>query len=138
MQSFRLALRPLVIWLVAILAAFAVLGGIYHAYLTASPTRVFVVVDSSNPMNSVWSQVPDALDDISGRRYAEFSLATEKERVHGWSSTLDLGSPSAYAPRNLQFSYPEIEEADEIYLITNADSSETAHLVGWNIVRLGP
>ena len=130
-----MALKPLAVWLAATLTVFAVIGGIYHVYLTANPAKVFVVVDSSNPMNSVWHQVPDELDDISGRRYAEFSLATEKQSIHGWSSTLDLGRPAVYAPRDLLFDYREIEEADELYLITNADAAETSHLTGWIIVR---
>ena len=134
-----MALKPLAVWLVATLTVFAVIGGIYHVYLTANPAKVFVVVDASNPMTSVWDQVPGALDDISGRRYAEFSLAVEavghEQSIHGWSSTLDLGAQTPYAPRDLQFDYPEIEEADELYLITNADAAETSHLTGWIIVR---
>jgi len=139
MLNFRLAMKPLAIWLAMTLIIFGLFSGVYHLYLSARPTKVLVVVDSSFPMDAVWDQVPDALEDIGGRRYAEFSLATEKGRIHSWSSTLKLGTVSAYAPRSWDgLNYPEIEEAAEIYLLTNADPSETAQFRGWNIIRLSP
>ncbi len=142
MRSFRLALKPFAIWLALTLVVFGIFGTVYHLYRSANPTKVLVVVDSSFPMDAAWDRVPDELDQIGDKRYAEFSLVTEKERIHSWSSTLEPGTVEKvdpYAPRNWDgLDYPEIEEAEEIYLLTNAGRSETEQFRGWKIVRLTP
>ena len=83
---------------------------------------VLVVVDSSFHMKSVWQQVSDVLKNLSSLRYAEFSLITEKNSVHGWSLRLNLGKVSPYAPRSFsklegKGNYPAIEEAGEIFFL---------------------
>lgn len=142
MRSFRLALKPFAIWLALTLAVFGIFGTVYHLYRAANPTKVLVIVDSSFPMEAVWDRVPEELDQIGAGRYAEFSLVTEKERIHSWSSTLkprELRTVDPYAPRNWDgLDYPEIEEAEEIYLLTNAGRSETEQFLGWKIVQVTP
>jgi hypothetical protein len=121
-------MKPFSIWLAITLFAFGVFGGSYHFYLTENPRRVLVVVDSSFHMKSVWQQVSGVLKNLSSLRYAEFSLITEENSVHGWSPRLNLGKVSPYAPRSFskvkgKGNYPAIEEAGEIFFLTNADAS---------------
>ncbi len=111
-------------------------------YLGSHPKRVLVIVDTSYPMSAVWDQVPSALALLEGSRYMVFALASDKGRIHGWRSTLELGRNVPYAPRNLkdlrqQLPMPELEEASEIVLITNAPEKELPPSNGWKIVHLG-
>jgi hypothetical protein len=134
-------MKPFSIWLAITLFAFGMFGGSYHFYLTENPRRVLVVVDSSFHMKSVWQQVSGELKNLSSLRYAEFSLITGKNSVHGWSPRLNLGKVSPYAPRSFsklkgKGNYPAIEEAGEIFFLTNADASMTEGFRGWHIIRL--
>lgn len=136
-------MRIFALWLGLVLVVAAGLGGAYHLYRTQNPARILVIVDSSFPMEAVWDQVPGALDDIEGGRYAEYSLVTDKDEIHGWQDQLRLGSITPYAPRNFDrlrdaTAYPDFEEATEIYFITTAGASETAEFSDWKIVRLTP
>jgi hypothetical protein len=132
-------MKALLIWLGT---AVVVLGGVvlgYHLFRERNPDQVLVVVDSSFAMHDAWDGVRARLDDIDDRRYAEFALITEKRRVHGWSSSLDLDGVEPYAPRDFselenRAAYSEIEDASEIIFITNADAAETAVFDGWKIV----
>jgi hypothetical protein len=132
-------MKPFVIWLACTLASFAGLGGGYHAALTASPRKVLVIVDSSFPMQPVWGRVKQAVERLEDRRYTQFGLATEKGPVHGWRGRLKLGQLAAYAPRNFdklaQRDFPEIGEATEVYLVTNAPDDELDRLDGWTVIR---
>ncbi len=136
-------MRIFALWLGLVVVVAAGLSGAYHLYQTQHPARVLVIVDSSFPMEAVWAQVPDALRDIEGGRYAEYSLVTDKDEIHSWQDQLHLGSITPYAPRNFDrlrdaTAYPELEEATEVYFITTAAPSETAEFDGWKIVRLQP
>lgn len=130
-------------WLLLALCLFGGAAGGYHAYLQAHPRKVLVILDSSFPMGPVWEQVPPLLASVGGKRYAVFALATDKGRVHGWQRALDLGRTVPYAPRNLndlsdRLQLPELEEATETILITNADPRETTKLRKWKVLRLAP
>ena len=134
-------MRALLIWLIIAAVPFGTFGGVYHWYLLQNPRLVLVVVDSSFPMRSVWEQVPTELERIGNRTYARFSLVTEKYRVHGWSSRLELGTLLPYAPRSFaklrgSTRYPEIKEATEIHFITNAPETLVGTHSGWKICRL--
>ncbi len=136
-------MRPFSIWIASTLLVFAVLSGAYHFFLTEKPRRVLVVVDSSFPMQPVWRRIPQILEDICHQRYTEFALATEKNTVHSWSSRCDLGGTTAYAPRDFSRilaanNYPEVGEATEKYLITNASASLTANFSTWHIINPHP
>jgi hypothetical protein len=129
-------------WLMLALCLFGLAAGGYHVYLGLHPKRVLVIVDTSYPMSVVWEQVPSALASLEGSRYTEFALASDKGRIHGWRSTLDLGRSVPYAPRNLkdlrqQLQSPELGEASEIVLITNAPEKDLPASMGWKIVHLG-
>jgi len=125
-------MKPFSIWLAITLFAFGVFGGSYHFYLTENPRRVLVVVDSSFHMKSAWQQVSGVLKNLSSLRYAEFSLITEKNSVHGWSPRLNWSFSKLKGKGN----YPAIEEAGEIFFLTNADASMTEGFSGWHIIRL--
>ncbi len=129
-------MKPLAIWIAIVAVVFG--GFAVVTSLARDTTRVFVVVDSSFPMRSVWTLVPDELDRIDNRDYAEFGLATEKRPVHSWQSELALTGVEPFAPCTFDGieAYPEVAEADELILITTADSCDTSALVGWKIVRL--
>jgi hypothetical protein len=133
-------MKALAIWFGILGIVFGALFAGYHLMRSANPAQVFVVVDSSYEMQQVWRRVPAALDEIDGRRYAQFALATEKGIVHGWSDELNLGPITPYAPRDLSAvgAFPESNEAAERILITNAAGAATTGLADWSIVRLEP
>lgn len=129
-------MKPLAIWLGVFVI---VIGGFFFGYdrfRDANPDRVFVLVDSSFGMEPDWRSVQGVLDQLDDRRYTEFALATEKESIHGWRSRLSLGAVAPYAPRDLtDIDYPEIDEATELILVTNAAESELTGFEAWEIVR---
>lgn len=136
-------MKPFALWLCLALSGFGALGGGYHLYLSEHPRRILVAVDASYPMQSVWPEVREALLAVEQRPYATFSLYTEKGKVHGWADRLSAGKIQPYAPRNLGAlpvgaGAPELEEAGERVLITNAPAAELGDFAGWTIVRPAP
>jgi hypothetical protein len=134
-------MKPLAIWLAGFALLFGSYGGISHAIRSNDPQRVLVVVDSSFPMTDVWDQVAAELDRIDDRRYAEFSLATEKRSIHSWANKLTLGAIDPFAPCGFDeiVAYPAVTEADEVLLITTEGSCErTALPSDWSVVELEP
>ena len=129
-------MKPLAIWIAVVALVFG--GFAIATSVLRDTTRVFVVVDSSFAMQTVWSQVPDELDRIDSRDYAEFALATEKDFVHTWQSDLKLIGVEPFAPCTFETieNHPEVAEADELILITTVGSCDTSALVGWDIVSL--
>lgn len=135
-------MKPLAIWAPVVAAVFGVFA------LVASTTRdtdqIYVVVDSSQQMESVWSRVPDELDRIDDRSRAEFALAaknsrTRDETIHGFQSELVLGSVDAFAPCGFDgiAETPAARAADERILITTtANTCSTDDLDGWTIIEL--
>jgi hypothetical protein len=133
-------MRAFAVWLATTLVAFGVLGGSYHLALTGEPRKVLVIVDSSFAMKPVWPKVRGAVREIGDRRYARFGLITEKNRVHGWRRRLELGRAAPYAPRDFAKlrdpqAFPEIGEATEVFLLTNAPGDQTRDFGGWTIIR---
>lgn len=131
-------MKALAIWIGVFVVVFAVFAIVTSALRDTS--RVFVVVDSSFPMTTVWSQVPRELDRIDGQDHAEFALATEKQSVHSWTSELSLTGVQPFAPCTFETidSYPEVAEADELILITTSGSCDTQGLTGWEVRTLSP
>jgi len=137
-------MKPFAIWLGLTLLVFGGFSAGYHVHLTRNPRRIAVAVDTSFPMRDAWGGVRDRLGEITAARYARFALLTEKGRVHSWSDTLDIGKLSPYAPRDFSSfadaaPMPEIAEADERVLVTNAppDLTDPLRGKGWRIVRPG-
>jgi hypothetical protein len=131
--------KALAFWLAGFVVVFGGLALIINA--VRATERVFVVVDSSFPMTRVWDQVPGELDRLDDQRYTEFALATEKNLVDSWGSSLDLGSVNPFAPCGFDEieDYTEVGEADELILITTSGSCETDSLTEpWNITLLDP
>jgi hypothetical protein len=133
--------KALVIWLGIAVAVFGTFSVGYHLWRTSHPDRVLVVVDSSFPMETAWSQVPTELDDLDDRRYGEFALVTEKQAVHTWSDELDIGDVTPFAPRDFDLfatdsPYAEFEEATEVILLTNAEPSEVEDITDWTVVSI--
>ena len=138
-------MKPIVAWFVIAIASYAGLAGGYHAHLDANPRRVVVVVDSSNPMRGMLPRVDAVLDQLATRRYHEFALFTDRSRIHTWATRFSPGRISPYGPRERAGfearlealrAKAELAEADEIVLITNAQSDVTGGLGGWTIHRL--
>lgn len=130
-------------WLLLALLLFGASAGGYHAYLQAHPRRVLVILDCSFPMGAVWEKVAPLLTSLGGQRYTLYALATDKGRIHGWQRVFELGRTVPYAPRNLRdlpgrLQLPELDEATETYLITNADQTEMTVKRDWNVLRLIP
>ena len=129
-------LKPFLQWLAITVAGFGALGGGTHAYLSANPTRILVVLDTSYPMNSSWPEATATLQALRERPYSEFSLYTEKARVHDWQPGLALGNISPYAPRDWSRldavrGSREAAEATEIILITNDKNAGAPS--GWQV-----
>jgi hypothetical protein len=130
--------RPLLIFLVGIAIAFGVLAAIV---VVARPSeRAFVVVDTSFPMRDVWGRVPRALDEIHAEGFAEYALASEKDLIHSWQSTLRFRNSTPFAPCDFSEieAYDEASEADVRVLVTTDASCPTTGLGGWRIVSLSP
>jgi hypothetical protein len=129
-------------WFLLTVALFAGVGVPYHLSLAAHPRKIAVAVDTSYDMQAARQQVQRDLALLAGTRYAQFSLITDKVRVHGWQETLDPGrNLSFYGPADLsaladQSRYPELAEADMVVVITDArDTSALRGLRGLRIVR---
>jgi len=137
-------MQQFLLWCAVFCGLYGVLSSAYHLHLTRHPRRVLVAVDTSFPMQAVWSQVPDTLATIQVQRYTLFSLITDKARIHSWQPRLELGHPQPYAPRTLAqmldlHRYPEMAVADQIYVVTNAiNSAALAADKRWHIVQLQP
>ena len=130
--------KALAIWI-------AIVGVVFGAFAFATAllrdtTRVFVVVDSSFQMTAVWSEVPHELDEIDDPEHAEFALATEKNGIRGWQSSLILSGVDPFAPCTFDkiSAHSEVAEADELILITAGSSCDTSQLSDWRIIELAP
>lgn len=135
-------MKTFVMWNISVLLVFALLSGGYHFMLSAAPRKILVAVDSSFEMQAVWARIPQLLDTLDNQRYATFSLVTEKNKVQGWTSTLNLGTLVPYAPPDYskligENPFPEVQEAAQKYLITtNADAAR--QFKGWTVMVLRP
>lgn len=130
-------MKPLAIWAPIVAAVFGVFAVVSST--TSDTDQVYVVVDSSFQMRSVWSQVPDELDRIDDRGRAEFALAIEKRPLHDFQPELALIGVDPFAPCSFDGigDAPEAQDADERILITTADNEcSTDALVGWTIIEL--
>ena len=136
-------MKPFITWLIIAGVVFGGMSGAYHLYLSSNPRLVLVAVDSSFSMKSAWPRVDDKLEGLTGQRYTNFSLVTEKNKIHGWSESLSLGKVVPYAPRDFakladSSAYSELDEADEKYLITNSEGAKESSLTGWTVIQLAP
>lgn len=136
-------MKPFGLWLCLALSGFGALSGGYHWYLEGNPRRVLVAVDASYPMHSVWPQMRETLLELERTPYARFSLYTEKGRVHGWSERFSAGKLQPYAPRDLSAlptgaGAPELDQASERVLITNAPAADLGAFADWKIIHLTP
>jgi hypothetical protein len=133
-------LKPFLQWLAFTLGGFGSLGGGYHLYLTQHSSHVVVVLDSSFSMQRDLPQIRAALDEISDRRYAKFSLYTEKGIVHSWRPRLSADNVTFYAPRDWSRlsslrSNAEFSQANDTILITN-DPAAPNPPSDWTVVHL--
>jgi hypothetical protein len=136
-------MKPFIIWIVITLLVFGTSSAAYHLYLEKSPRKILVAVDSSFSMKEVWNQVPQTLRTLEGQRYVTYSLVTEKNKIHSWSPELKLGTIVPYAPRDFSklignAKYPEVEEAQQKYLITDPDGAQSNNFRGWTVISLTP
>jgi hypothetical protein len=126
-------------WLLGTLLAFGAPAGASHLMLTSDPSQVAVVLDSSYPMTASWHRVPGLLRALDERRYTQFSLATERNAIHGWQPRLTPGQLSPYGPRDFEKlrerGIPGLAEADRVVLVTNAPESELEAFGDWEILR---
>jgi len=129
--------KPLLIWVTVVAVLFGGLG-VLSSSLNETK-RTFVLVDSSFEMTAVWADVRGAVADIGSREDHEFALATEKELVHSWADRLDVGGISPYAPCGFgDVAYAEIDQADELVLVTTVGSCDRSLFEGWEIILLEP
>jgi hypothetical protein len=134
--------KPFAIWLAAVVVVFG--GYALVASLLQDTSRVFVFVDSSNPMEAVWRDVPRELDRIDDAERSEFALAQGQSRatdlVHSWQSELSLSGVTPFAPCSFDDidDFTEAAEADARVLVTTTNSCDTSALVGWDVILLEP
>jgi hypothetical protein len=139
-----MVMKQFVIWCAIFVGVWAGLSGAYHLYLTRNPRKVLVLVDTSFGMHTVWAQMPEVVERFRHRRYTVFSLITDKARLHSWQARLTLGNITPYAPRALakmvdRQRYPEIDAADQVYIVTNAsDIAALPDAKEWHVVQLCP
>ncbi len=134
-------MKPFGIWMSIVLVVFGIYSAACHIYFVKNPHRVLVAVDTSFPMKADWHNAATIINNIGKQRYTEFCLVTEKKRIHSWSPVLELIKITPYAPRSfIKFTgsktYGEIEEAEQKYLISNADFTWTEDLKGWTILMV--
>lgn len=135
-------MKPLAIWLVVVAVAFGAYAVL--ASLLQDTSRVFVFVDSSNPMEQVWRDVPRELDRIDDADRSEFALAHGQSRgvelEHSWQPELQLGGVTPFAPCSFEEidGFAEAADADQRILVTTPSSCETSELVGWDVILLEP
>ena len=106
--------------------------------------RMSVLWEERGPgdaMRSAMGAVDAALDEIGTRRYHEFALFTERARVHSWAVRFSPGRISPNGPRDLSSlaaleGQPELVEADEVILLSNAQPGDGAVPSGWTVLRL--
>lgn len=135
-------MKRFLVWLAVTVAVFGGISVPYHLFLSANPRRVVVAVDTSFPMESSAAHVRLDLQRLSALRYVRFSLLTDKVRVHGWQEDLEADKGlSFYGPQDLspladRGRYPELAEADEVYVLTNAaDTGALRALPGLRVLR---
>lgn len=135
-------MKPFAIWLGIVVVVFGA-----YALIASSlreTTRVFVFVDSSNPMEPVWVDAQRELDRIDDRSNSEFALAHGQSRsvelVHSWQPELEFSGVTPFAPCSFEEidSFAEAAEADDRILVTTVDSCPTEALEDWEIVLLEP
>lgn len=135
-------MKPFAIWLAAVVVVFG--GYALVASLLQDTSRVFVFVDSSNPMEAVWRDVPRELDRVDDADRSEFALAHGQSRgadlVHSWQSELRLSGVTPFAPCSFSDidDFTEAAEADVRILVTTTSSCDTSALVGWDVILLEP
>jgi len=134
-------MAPFLHWLAAALISFGTLAGGYHTYLDARPFRVLVIVDSSFPMKAIWPKVTSKLQEIGDRRYTEFSLYSEKNKVHDWQPVLRPDDLVAYAPRSFaklqsMLKSSGVGDVAEIILVTSARTTELKEFEDWTVLSI--
>ncbi len=133
-------MKQFVLWLVLVIVIFGAVYGTYHVYLTRHPRKIIVAIDSSYAMQPVWPKISDVLNELNQKPYAQFCLITDKTKIHSWQSKLTIDRIMPYAPRNLanvnSEKYPEMNEATQKYLLTNATKNELTSFSHWQIISL--
>jgi hypothetical protein len=132
-------LKTLAIWLGIAMAANGAAAGGYHAWLSADPRTLLVIVDTSYEMRGRREAVSARLDQLSNTPYTTYALYTEKARVHSWSDHLNGDKLRPFGPRSFERLASgslgaELTEADSVVLVTNAPASALKGLpVSWDI-----
>ena len=135
-------MKPLAIWIAVVAVVFG--GYALATSLLRETSQVFVFVDSSQPMQTVWRFVPGELDRIDDRDHSEFALAHGQSRtsalVHTWQSDLELVGVEPFAPCSFADidTFPEAADADDKILVTTSGSCDTSGLTDWDVVILDP
>lgn len=134
-------MKTLALWAAICVGAFGAAAGGAHAWLSGSPTRVAIIIDSSFAMRDELPRAQALAKRIAKTtRYAEFALFSPRARLHDFSRQVDAARLKAFGPRQLDkladtAALEAARAADRIYLITNAGSSELASVPsGWTIL----
>ena len=136
-------MKSFAVWLLLTAALYMGLGVPTHVYLRHNPRRVLIALDTSFQMRPVWARVTTLINSLPQGRYTQFSIITDKARVHGWQKQPRLDDIQLYGPRDLRKlldgkRYAEIHEADQIYLVTNSTDLTALGKYDSNVTVLNP
>ena len=114
-------------WLGVALLVYGGFWAAHHTLYTANPRKILVGIDTSAQMDGSARELRNAIAAVGDERYAVFSLVVDKgRRIHSWAADLQLDqTPVFYGERQFDAftdanAMPEIDEADTLVLISNA------------------
>ena len=132
-------MKTLLAWLVVHAAiCTGAAAAVMHIERRAPPERVAIAVDASFAMREVWESVPKVLERIEARHGgAQFLVVTQPGKTGQWSARPRLEGARPFAPRQIESlrSMAVWEEADQVYLVTNAPEGEIDVPGAWRIER---
>ena len=130
-------MKALIVW-IAVHAAIFVGGALADSAMRTAqaPGRVAIVLDSSFPMREVWTWIPRVLDDIERHHPgSKFAVVTRRALDAPWLKHAAMTQTQPFAPRNLERlkGSGRLEEADRVYLLSNASEEELKAVArqGW-------
>jgi len=140
-------MKQFLIWLAIIFLLFVGVSVYYHITLIANSYKIFVGVDVSGYMDDVKLKIPSQLSYLTGKMYTQYTLATNRSKksermIHSWQPELqieEITNIKMFSNLDLKvlLDFPEIKEADEIIIISNAkDVSMLQGFGNLGIVRI--
>jgi len=133
-------MKPFIIWLIVFALLFGSLFACTHIFMSMDPTHIAIAFDDSYYMKDVWPKVQESLKSLEGRRYTEFFILSNKEKISKtWEKELNLSwfSQTRLFLDEYKLSdmvnttkYPELNTADIIYVLSPKPEETTLRGMG--------